>query len=204
MTTNTRRGATKPRGYDASKYPAFAVTVDVVILTMVDGDLQVLLVRRGQAPFRGMWAIPGGFKSESYRHLLARDPKFPIEKAVKGMLPKNVLGRELLTKLKVYASADHPHAGRAGDLVVHRGDIAAQRLELGPDAPRPVDDDAALLGDGRGGPVDQGDTELPLEAGDVCGYVRLHRVQRARRSGEGSVVGHREQRRKLAKIHRHE
>jgi 8-oxo-dGTP diphosphatase len=63
MTTNTRRGATKPRGYDASKYPAFAVTVDVVILTMVDGDLQVLLVRRGQAPFRGMWAIPGGFKT---------------------------------------------------------------------------------------------------------------------------------------------
>ena len=57
-------------------------------------------------------AIPGGFKSESYRHLLARNPEFPIEKAVKGMLPKNVLGRELLTKLKVYASADHPHTAQ--------------------------------------------------------------------------------------------
>ncbi len=51
-----------PVGYDPSKFPAFAVTVDVVILTMVDEQLHVLLVQRGQAPFEGMWAIPGGFK----------------------------------------------------------------------------------------------------------------------------------------------
>lgn len=51
-----------PPAYDPSQFPAFAVTVDVVILTMVGGELQVLLVRRGQAPFEGMWAIPGGFK----------------------------------------------------------------------------------------------------------------------------------------------
>ena len=38
------------------------MTVDVVILTMTDGELHVLLVCRGQAPFEGMWAIPGGFK----------------------------------------------------------------------------------------------------------------------------------------------
>ena len=49
-------------GYDPSQFPAFAVTVDVVILTMSGGRLHVLLVRRGVAPFRGMWAIPGGFK----------------------------------------------------------------------------------------------------------------------------------------------
>jgi len=52
----------QPPGYDPSNYPPFAVTVDVVILTMSDGVLHVLLVRRGQAPFEGMWAIPGGFK----------------------------------------------------------------------------------------------------------------------------------------------
>jgi 8-oxo-dGTP diphosphatase len=48
--------------YDPSQFPAFAVTVDVVILTMSEGTLHVLLVRRGEAPFQGMWAIPGGFK----------------------------------------------------------------------------------------------------------------------------------------------
>jgi 8-oxo-dGTP diphosphatase len=48
--------------YDPSRYPAFAVTVDVVILTMSDGLLHVLMVRRGVPPFEGMWAIPGGFK----------------------------------------------------------------------------------------------------------------------------------------------
>ena len=56
--------------------------------------------------------IPGGFKAESYRHLIERKPELPIEKAVKGMLPKNVLGREMLTKLKVYSTPDHPHAAQ--------------------------------------------------------------------------------------------
>src|SRR5215510_3138374 len=51
-----------PAGYDPSEFPAFAVTVDVVILTMADARLQVLLVRRGVPPYEGMWAIPGGFK----------------------------------------------------------------------------------------------------------------------------------------------
>jgi 8-oxo-dGTP diphosphatase len=59
--TKTARSGVPP-GYDPSKFPAFAVTVDVVILTMADGRLHVLLVRRGVAPYEGMWAIPGGFK----------------------------------------------------------------------------------------------------------------------------------------------
>jgi 8-oxo-dGTP diphosphatase len=56
---------TVPVGYDPTQFPAFAVTVDVVVLTMAEGALQVLLVRRGEAPFEGMWAIPGGFKRPS-------------------------------------------------------------------------------------------------------------------------------------------
>jgi len=61
MTTKTRDDGA-PMGYDPSIFPSFAVTVDVVIVTMSEGTLQVLLVRRGEAPFEGMWAIPGGFK----------------------------------------------------------------------------------------------------------------------------------------------
>jgi 8-oxo-dGTP diphosphatase len=51
-----------PPGYDPSQFPPFAVTVDIVILTMSEGTLHLLLVRRGEAPYEGMWAIPGGFK----------------------------------------------------------------------------------------------------------------------------------------------
>jgi 8-oxo-dGTP diphosphatase len=60
--TTRKGGANVPPGYDPGAFPAFAVTVDIVILTMVAGVLHVLLVRRGQAPFEGMWATPGGFK----------------------------------------------------------------------------------------------------------------------------------------------
>lgn len=61
MTTKSRNAGV-PVDYDASQFPAFAVTVDVVVLTMSEGMLHVLLVCRGEAPFEGMWAIPGGFK----------------------------------------------------------------------------------------------------------------------------------------------
>src|SRR5919106_804845 len=61
MTTRTSGGQV-PANYDPSQFPAFAVTVDVVILTMSEGALHVVLVRRGEEPFQGMWAIPGGFK----------------------------------------------------------------------------------------------------------------------------------------------
>ena len=61
MTTKTR-DAGVPEDYDPARFPPFAVTVDVVILTMFEGMLQLLVVSRGEAPFKGMWAIPGGFK----------------------------------------------------------------------------------------------------------------------------------------------
>lgn len=48
-------------GYDPRAYDPIAVTVDVVALTIRDAQLQVLLVRRGEPPFRGSWALPGGF-----------------------------------------------------------------------------------------------------------------------------------------------
>lgn len=56
------RGHVAPQGYDAGQYPSFAVTVDVVILTIVDDRLHVLLVQRLADPYAGRWALPGGFK----------------------------------------------------------------------------------------------------------------------------------------------
>jgi len=55
---------------------------------------------------------PGGLKSVTFEKLLAKHPERIIEKAVKGMLPKNPLGRAMYRKLKVYAAADHPHTAQ--------------------------------------------------------------------------------------------
>jgi len=52
---------------------------------------------------------PGGLKAYSYEKFLAENPERVIEKAVKGMLPGNRLGRAMIKKLKVYAGAEHPH-----------------------------------------------------------------------------------------------
>ena len=57
-----RAGERAPEGYDAGAYPPFAVTVDIVILTLREDELAVLLVRRSADPFAGLWALPGGFK----------------------------------------------------------------------------------------------------------------------------------------------
>lgn len=55
---------------------------------------------------------PGGIRSESLGDLLARNPEQVVRKAVRGMLPKNRLGRSMIKKLRVYSGAEHPHAAQ--------------------------------------------------------------------------------------------
>jgi len=55
---------------------------------------------------------PSGLKSETYRHVIVRKPVFPVEHAIRGMLPKGRLGRKLFTNVKVYAGDRHPHAAQ--------------------------------------------------------------------------------------------
>ncbi len=55
---------------------------------------------------------PGGLHRRSYAELLERRPEELVRRAVRGMLPKNTLGRQQLAKLKVYAGPDHPHASQ--------------------------------------------------------------------------------------------
>ena len=55
---------------------------------------------------------PGGLTAVSYAELLEKNPVRAVEKAIRGMLPKNSLGRAQLKKLKVYAGPEHPHAAQ--------------------------------------------------------------------------------------------
>lgn len=97
MTTKTSDPGV-PADYDPAQFPAFAVTVDVVVLTMSKSRLQVLLVRRGVAPFEGMWAIPGGFKR----------PSETLDEAAKRELAEEtgVDAATLLTQLGAYGDPE--------------------------------------------------------------------------------------------------
>jgi large subunit ribosomal protein L13 len=101
--------------------PTFTPHVDTGDFVIVVNAKKVRLTGRklDQKQYVRHSGEPGGFRTESYGDLLERKPELPITKAVKGMLPKNTLGRELLTKLKVYAGPDHPHAAQQPQPLVY-------------------------------------------------------------------------------------
>jgi large subunit ribosomal protein L13 len=57
--------------------------------------------------------FPGGMTATGYEELLTKNPEKAIEKAIKGMLPHNKLGRQMIKKLKIYSGATHPHSAQA-------------------------------------------------------------------------------------------
>ena len=73
--------------------------------------------KRQQKEYYKHSGYPGGLTSETYEKVLKRKPVFPIEHAVRGMLPKGRLGRKLFTNIKVYADGRHPHATQQPEVV---------------------------------------------------------------------------------------
>jgi large subunit ribosomal protein L13 len=80
------------------------VNADKIVLTAGKAETKLAYRHSG---------YPGGLRSTSYADLLAKKPEAAVRRAVKGMLPKNTLGRQMFTKLKVYAGPTHPHAAQS-------------------------------------------------------------------------------------------
>ncbi|MDC0838000.1 MAG: 50S ribosomal protein L13 [Limnospira sp. PMC 1291.21] len=96
------------RGKNKPTYTPHMDTGDFVIV--VNADKVAVTGKKGeQKIYRRHSGRPGGMKTETFDQLQNRVPERIIEKAVKGMLPKNALGRQLFTKLKVYSGPTHPH-----------------------------------------------------------------------------------------------
>ena len=69
--------------------------------------------------YRNHSGFPGGMKIEKYSSLIKRRPEKIIEHAIKGMLPKGPLGRQIYKKLKVYKGAEHPHIAQSPELIMN-------------------------------------------------------------------------------------
>jgi large subunit ribosomal protein L13 len=103
--------ATILQGKNRPVYTSHCDTGDFVVVINA-AKVKLTGKKRDTKFYRRHSQIPGGYKEEPYRILLARKPEFAIEKAVKGMLPKSSLGRKLQYKLKVYAGPAHPHSAQ--------------------------------------------------------------------------------------------
>jgi large subunit ribosomal protein L13 len=91
------------------------VNADKVVMTSDKADRAMVYRHSG---------YPGGLKSETFAQLHARKPADAVRDSVRGMLPKGPLGRQQLTKLKVYAGPDHPHASQSPTPFVIDGAVA--------------------------------------------------------------------------------
>jgi large subunit ribosomal protein L13 len=99
------RGKHKPTFANHIDTGDFVIIVNADKVALTGQKLQKKLAYRHSG-------YPGGLKSVTYEELLEKNPVRAVEKAVRGMLPKNSLGRQQLSKLKVYAGAEHPHAAQ--------------------------------------------------------------------------------------------
>jgi large subunit ribosomal protein L13 len=91
--------------------PTFAPHVDIGDFVVIINAEKVALTgaKREQKLAYRHSGFPGGLRSRTYVEMLEKHPAKAVEKAVRGMLPKNSLARDQLSKLKVYAGAEHPH-----------------------------------------------------------------------------------------------
>ncbi len=94
--------------------PIFAPHVDTGDFVIIVNASKVALTgnKREQKMYTRHSGYPGGLRQTPYTELLATRPKLAVERAVKGMLPHNTLGRQMLSKLKVYKGDQHPHAAQ--------------------------------------------------------------------------------------------
>lgn len=95
--------------------PTFAPHMDMGDFVIVINSDKVALTgaKREQKMAYRHSGQPGGLTATSYAELLEKDSRKAVEKAVKGMLPHNKLGRQQITKLKVYTGSEHPHSAQS-------------------------------------------------------------------------------------------
>lgn len=105
------------RGKNKPTYTPHLDTGDFVIVINAE-KIAVTGKKSSQKLYRRHSGRPGGMKVETFDKLIKRVPERILEHAVKGMLPKNTLGRQLFTKLKVYAGTNHPHAAQQPETIV--------------------------------------------------------------------------------------
>lgn len=99
------------RGKHKPEFTPHVDTGDYIVVTNVE-KLRVTGNKREDKMYYRHTGYPGGIKETNFDKLIARKPEHVLELAVRGMLPKNRLGRQMFKKLKIYAGSEHPHTAQ--------------------------------------------------------------------------------------------
>jgi large subunit ribosomal protein L13 len=108
--------ASRLRGKHKPEYTPHVDTGDYIIVVNAE-KVTVTGNKTTDKLYQHHTGYPGGIKSISFDKLLVKSPEMIIEKAVKGMMPKNKLSRTMISKLKVYVGKDHPHTAQQPTLL---------------------------------------------------------------------------------------
>ena len=103
-------------GKENPKYTPFIDTGDHVVVINAE-QVKITGMKTEQKVYQHYTGYPGGLRSEDLKKRMVRKPELVIEQAVARMLPKNKLGKQMFTKLKVYKGDKHPHAAQKPQLL---------------------------------------------------------------------------------------
>nr|YP_009498015.1 ribosomal protein L13 [Gracilaria changii]ART65278.1 ribosomal protein L13 [Gracilaria changii] len=104
------------KGKNSASYTPY-INHKIYIILINSKLIQVTGKKFTQKTYKQYSGYPGGLKSRKFSYILSQKPNMILEKSIKGMLPKGILGRKLFTQLKIYSDNKHPHQPQKPEVI---------------------------------------------------------------------------------------
>ncbi|KAI0556425.1 60S ribosomal protein L13 (chloroplast) [Gracilaria domingensis] len=104
------------KGKNSTSYTPY-INNKIYIIIINSQSIKVTGKKALQKTYKQYSGYPGGLKIKTFHHILYKKPNMILEKSIKGMLPKGILGKQLFTQLKIYPDTEHPHKPQKPELI---------------------------------------------------------------------------------------
>nr|YP_009732334.1 50S ribosomal protein L13 [Gracilaria textorii]QHS70964.1 50S ribosomal protein L13 [Gracilaria textorii] len=104
------------KGKNSISYTPY-INNKIYIIIINSKSIKVTGKKVFQKTYKQHSGYPGGLRIKTFNHFLSRKPNIILEKSIKGMLPKGILGKQLFTQLKIYPDTEHPHKPQKPEVI---------------------------------------------------------------------------------------